>query len=260
MLVLSRPFVWLDAEIDSSDFRDARVLELGYFAIMPDGKTASWEKLFDTGRPIDPAVTAIHGISDADVVGCQPFSYYGETLHRGLIDCDIGGFNVDSDIGWIKADLLRSNGIVWDTTDVKKVDGFALWKKLRRMRLRDAVAEWCGREPTKEHRALGDTLDARDVVHAMIEKGMFPFTPTPEALHNFAWPPDPNKLDSQGKFRWREDGVVILTFGKHSGVPLMHVDPGFLKWMLGKDFADDAKEIAKQALRGIYPTRTTPAG
>jgi len=32
-------------------------------------------------------------------------------------------------------------------------------------------------------------------------------------------------------------------------------NPGFLKWMLNSDFPEDAKKIAHEALKGIFPVK-----
>ena len=64
-------------------------------------------------------------------------------------------------------------------------------------------------------------------------------------------------IDMAGKFIW-EGNVVVMGFGKHINTPLKTVaetQSGFLNWMLGKDFPQDAQEIARQALKGIFPTK-----
>ncbi len=59
--------------------------------------------------------------------------------------------------------------------------------------------------------------------------------------------------------RWWRDGAARLNFYKHQGLALREVcgrHPDYLAWILKKDFADDVKEIIKQALNGNYPTET----
>src|SRR5271165_7017610 len=61
----------------------------------------------------------------------------------------------------------------------------------------------------------------------------------------------PDIVDPDGKFVRREDGVIVFTFSDHSGKAVDEVartDPGFLEWMLKKDFTDEAKTVAREAL------------
>ena len=61
-----------------------------------------------------------------------------------------------------------------------------------------------------------------------------------------------NAADQSGKFV-REDGRVVFNFGKHKGKPLAEVAaaaPDYLKWILGSDFPDDAKQVVRDALDG----------
>jgi len=49
-----------------------------------------------------------------------------------------------------------------------------------------------------------------------------------------------------------------VNFGKHAGRTLRDLaenDPGFLRWILRCDFADDVKRVASDALIGKFPVR-----
>jgi len=61
----------------------------------------------------------------------------------------------------------------------------------------------------------------------------------------------PDIVDPDGKFVRREDGVIVFTFSHHNGKAVDKVartDPGFLEWMLKKNFTDEAKTVAREAL------------
>ena len=67
----------------------------------------------------------------------------------------------------------------------------------------------------------------------------------------------PNWIDSKGKFIWIGD-EAIMNFGSHKGKSLFYVakkESGFLNWMLTKDFTDDVKKIASDALNGKFPIK-----
>ena len=58
-------------------------------------------------------------------------------------------------------------------------------------------------------------------------------------------------MDPDGKFVRRENGVIVFNFSDHSGKTVDEVaraDAGFLEWMLRKDFLDEAKAVAREAL------------
>ena len=68
----------------------------------------------------------------------------------------------------------------------------------------------------------------------------------------------PDAVDRARRFKWSGDEVVV-NFGKNAGRTLKDLaenDPGFLRWILRGDFADDVKEIASNALIGKFPTRS----
>jgi hypothetical protein len=51
--------------------------------------------------------------------------------------------------------------------------------------------------------------------------------------------------------QWNDDGQIVMTFGKHVGVPLPQVvrlDAGYVRWVVGKDFPPHVLEICERAL------------
>lgn len=58
----------------------------------------------------------------------------------------------------------------------------------------------------------------------------------------------PGQLDPAGKFRRRDDGVVVFTFGPYRMLPV-HDHHDFIGWMLDKDFSSSTKRIAVQLLQ-----------
>ena len=67
----------------------------------------------------------------------------------------------------------------------------------------------------------------------------------------------PDALDRARRFKWSGDEVIV-NFGKNAGRTLRDLaenDPGFLRWILRGDFADDVKKIASDALIGKFPVK-----
>jgi DNA polymerase-3 subunit epsilon len=65
-----------------------------------------------------------------------------------------------------------------------------------------------------------------------------------------------NYIDVEGKFRF-VDSEAVCTFGRDTkGRRLKDIateDPGFLRWILERDFPPEVKEIANKALRREFP-------
>lgn len=66
---------------------------------------------------------------------------------------------------------------------------------------------------------------------------------------------DENFIDSEGKFVWVEDEAVC-NFGKYEGRLLREIaaeHPGYLEWIIRKDFSVEVKDIAMKAMEGEFP-------
>ena len=108
-LKLERPIVFLDLETTGLYIEDDRIVEVGFVKLMPDGERITRERRLNPGRPIPASATAIHGISDADVADCPTFRQVARHLHAGLVDCDYGGFNLESfDLKMLAAEFKRA--------------------------------------------------------------------------------------------------------------------------------------------------------
>ena len=78
-----------------------------------------------------------------------------------------------------------------------------------------------------------------------------------DALAAYCEQSDPDAYDRARRFRWCGDELVI-NFGKHAGRTLRDLaenEPGFLRWILRSDFADDVKKLVSDALIGKFPVR-----
>ena len=80
---------------------------------------------------------------------------------------------------------------------------------------------------------------------------------TVDALSDWLNPPDPNRIDADGKLVWR-DGIATVAFGAQAGTSLADLaanNRGFLEWVLRKDFSDEVKAVVRDALGGRFPVR-----
>lgn len=252
-LKLARPLVIFDLETTGVRIGGDRIVQIAAVKRYPDGRRTAWSSLVNPEMPIPAGASAIHGITDDKVIGQPTFRELAETVLKAFSGCDLGGFNVRK-FDW--PFLLAEFGRVGYQVDWQPrfVDSMAIFHAFVRRDLSAASVHYLGREHVDAHSAVADV----EVTEAILEQQLqrHPEVPrTPEEIHEWLFPTDPNAVDSGGRFRWEGDEVV-LAFGKHSGTKLRNVDVGFLRWMTGASFiAEDAKAIARNALNGQYPTK-----
>ena len=122
--------------------------------------------------------------------------------------------------------------------------------------LEGAVRFYCGRDIEDAHSAEADTLSSFQVLVGQFKR--YPDLPLDlDELDRISRPPE--WFDRSGKLIW-QDGELCLNFGKHKEHVLSEVveaDPGYIEWMLRKDFAAEVKDAIKRTRAGSPPR---PAG
>src|SRR5262245_17980957 len=93
-LTITRPLVGLDLETTGVDPLRDRIVEICLLKFLPDGSRDRFLARVDPGLPIPPAATAIHGITDSDVVGLPGFAAIAEQVLAFVDGCDLCGFNI----------------------------------------------------------------------------------------------------------------------------------------------------------------------
>jgi len=255
VLQLTRPLIAVDVETDNLGSPETlHIVELGFHIEYPDGRPPkTWCHLFNPGCPITPGATNTHGISDIDVKEAPLFRQVAANLAKGFTNCDFCGYNINFDMRVIQGEMNRA-GVRWSYAEAHLFDPLKLWNICRRRTLSDAVEEFLQRKPTSAHRALGDAQDALEVGIAMLQRFDDMLPRDIKKLHSMAFDPYKDCLDPDGKFKW-QNGVVIITFGKHRGTPLQKVDRNYLEWIVRGEFNEQAKLVARNALAGKFPIR-----
>lgn len=250
LLNIQRPLAALDLESTGTNPDVDRIVELTIARVEP--VTLSSQTLH-TGVhpsvPIPAEATAIHGIGDADVATAPTFQTIAPLVERMLGGADLVGFQHRRfDIRLIAAECRRVDREN-PCEGACLVDvGFIFMKREPRT-LAAALQFFCGERHADAHGTTADVMATLRVLLAQFER--YPDLPRDvEALD--ALGRDPSCIDREGKIVWR-GGEACLGFGKYSGVPLRLADPGFLSWMLSKEFPADTKAIVRAALTGTYP-------
>lgn len=254
---LTRPLIIFDLESTGLNPRHDRIIEIAAVKITAQGEREELVKRLDPERKIPREVSALHGITDADVSGCPKFVDVAGGINKFFRDSDLAGFGVQQfDIPLLQAEFKRV-GVSFPAPDCRVIDAKTIFHKKEPRDLSAALAFYCGREHTDAHGALPDAQATLEVLEGEL-KTYDDLPATVDALHEFCNPEDPDALDPKGRFRWREEEVVI-GFGKKAGLPLKEVarkNPEYLRWMIRKEFSDEAKYIAKEALEGRFPIKS----
>jgi len=257
-LELQRPLVVFDLETTGVLPSDDRIVEICCLKLDPDGGRDLRTRRLHPGRPIPAGATGVHGIRDEDVASEPGFSQVAASLADHLSGCDLAGYNLDSyDIPLLAAEFERT-GHAFPATDVNSVDALGIYlareprqSAADKRRLDDAVAFYAGREHEGSHAAEADVLAVLDVLDGQLQR----YPDLPRSVEGLSAWVRAAFADSGRLFRWN-DGVPVLTLGKHLGRPLPDVaakHPDYLEWLLSADFAEDTRLIAREALAGRLP-------
>ena len=271
-LNLTKPLVIFDLETTGLDIVKARIIQLSYIKVYPDGHEERGDMLLNPEMPIPPFVTELTGISDADVKDKPTFKQVAAQLANLFGGSDFGGFNSNGyDIPLLAEEFLRA-GIDFDFSKCRMIDAMNIFRKMERRNLAAAYKFYCGRkmeEDFEAHRADQDTEATYRVLMGELDKytpGANPDEPEKvlennmDCLHEFS--KMNNNVDFAGRIVWAEmkdasgkpvtdkDGKPVMietfNFGKYKGMPVADVlyrDPGYYGWMLNGDFTYNTKQV-----------------
>jgi len=254
-LTLERPLAFIDVETTGLRPSSDRIVELSILKIHPDGNKEYKSHRINPEIPIPADVTAIHGITDADVA-CEPkFQQYANSIRDFLDGCDIAGFNVIKfDLPFIEAAFKRA-GVDFSRQNRQLIDSQVLYHLMEPRDLKTAYLKYCGREMGMTHTAEGDATAAVEILDGQLE--IHPELPRNVAgLCAMCYTVPENYIDPDGKFIW-SDGEAVCNFGKkYYGRKLkdMAVEaPDYLQWIATADFTPEVKELVSKALHGEFP-------
>jgi len=254
----TRPIAFFDIESTGLNRKTDRIIDLAVVTINPDGtrKESTWR--LNPEIPISPEATAVHGISDDDVKDCPVFKDVAAEIEQAFAGCDLGGFNIlGFDIPMLEAEFKRA-GMVFDMEGRNVLDAQRIFHRKEPRDLSAALMFYCDSRHDGAHGALADVDATIRVFDAQCER-YDDLPETAEELSLFCNPPDPNRIDKEGKVIWNSRGEAVVSFGQKQGQSLRALamdDPGYLQWILRKDFPDDTKAIVRQALAGNFPQKS----
>ena len=270
-LNLTKPLVIFDLETTGLDLVNDRIIQISFIKVYPDGKEERGDYLVNPEKPIPSEISALTGISDADVANAKTFKQLSSELEAKFKGCDFAGFNSNHfDIPLLAEEFLRS-GIDFDFAKCRLIDVQTIFHKMERRNLAAAYKFYCGRKMEEDfaaHRADQDTEATYRVLQGELDR----YNPLTAEAPDRALPNDMdylaefsknnNYVDFAGRIIWKEmvdaknetikdkDGKPLMhevfNFGKYKGWDVAEVlkrDPGYYSWMLSSDFTNNTKQV-----------------
>ncbi len=242
-LKLARPICFFDLETTGINVAKDRIVEISILKIFPDGKEQEHTYLINPMVPIPAATTAVHGISDKDVVNAPTFAQKAQEIHDIVKDADLAGFNSNRfDIPLLVEELLRCD-IDFDMKNRNAVDVQNIFHKMEQRTLVAAYKFYCDKDLTDAHSAAADTKATYEVLKSQLDrydslennmKSLSEFS-TRKRLADFA-----------GFIGYDNEDKEIFTFGKHKGKRVEEIldkEPGYFGWLQNADFPLYTKKV-----------------
>jgi len=242
-LNLKRPIAFLDLETTGINVTNDRIVELSVLKISPNGKEEWLSTRVNPGIPIPPKTTAIHGITDEDVVGSPSFKEIAKNLASFLEGCDLAGYNaVKFDIPVLAEEFLRVN-IDFNFRKRKYVDVQVIFHKKEQRTLTAAYMFYCRKELEGAHGSKADTAATYEVLKSQLDR----YDDLENDMEKLAaFSSMGNNVDFAGRIIFDDNGVEVVNFGKHKGKPVEEVlkeEPGYYTWIMNGDFPLYTKKI-----------------
>jgi DNA polymerase-3 subunit epsilon len=257
---LDRPLVFFDLETTGLDLKNDRIVELAFIKLTPQGDVLERVRRFNPGIPIPAEASAIHGISDADVVDEVPFCRTARNLVDLLEGCDLAGFNIKRfDLHMLIYEFRRCD-VELSLGGRRVLDMQTIFHREERRDLSAAARFYLEREHEEAHTALGDIRTSAAVLAAQL--GRYEHVPRDlDGLHAYCEEFAPFRTEVDRWFSNAEEGRLFRR-GKHKGQALAEVArdaPDYLRWMLGTDDMDeDVLGVVREAMEGTQPQAPTP--
>lgn len=240
MKLTEASFLVFDTETTGTDIEQARIVELGA-VIIRAGKVAERLHTFvHPGGPIPAEVSAIHGVTDADVADAPRFEALAPRVEErfGAFDLVCGYNAAHYDVPLLNAELARAGSTF--RVDARRVIDpvvFVRWH-LRHLRERTlgAICDHLAVQLDNAHSAVADAVAAVEVLFELVRRGLVP-DDVDEALTAQAAYQQVQQDEGERWSFWlytsRDDRATVrMGCGKHIGRRLVEVDTGYLQFML----------------------------
>lgn len=246
-LKLDRDLVILDVETTGVDVEEDRIVQLAVTRLLIEGGAVHHELMLNPGIPIRDEAFRVHGIRDADVADLARFGERADEIWSMLSDADICGYNMlKFDIPLIQAEFRRCQHAELELEGIRLIDPMVIFAVLEPRTLIQALLFYCGAQHDTAHDATGDVSATVRVLLAQMGR-------YGKGIDELAAVTMGDRATLGNQILWNDEGHAALNFGKGRGKTLedlARTDPGYLRWIVAKDFPRDVKELCRRALVG----------
>ncbi len=256
---LTRPLVVFDLETTGLDVATARIIQLSYIKVEPDGQESRQALFINPQCPIPEVVQQLTHITPEMVSNAPTFREIAPQLAETFANCDFAGYNSNHyDVPVLAEEFMRA-GINFDFSTCNLLDAMVIFQHMEKRTLAAAYKFYCGRKMEDDfqaHRADEDTEATWRVLQAQLDyyapgrQDEAERTLTGDMSELARASKHGNNIDFAGRFVWKEqaDGTSIETFnfGKHKGKAVTDVlrsEPSYFAWMMQGDFTQDTKLV-----------------
>lgn len=264
-LNLIKPLAVFDLETTGTNVATDRIIEISIIKINPDGKEHILTQRVNPTIPIPPEATAVHGISDSDIVNEPTFVELGPKIALFLNNCDLGGYNSNKfDIPLLVEEFLKAD-IVFDLKGRRFVDVQNIYHKMEPRTLKAAYKFYCHKELENAHSAEFDAKATYEILKAQLDcykdavytdangNSIKPIINDIKALHDFSF--QNRNVDLAGHIIYNAKEKEVFNFGKYKGKAveeIFNMEPSYYDWMMKADFPLYTKRIITSIkLRGF---------
>jgi len=249
---IKKDLVVLDIESTGVWVEKDKIIEIALIKYKPDQTRETFLSKINPGMPIPEKASEVTGITDKDVKDAPSFKQVASRILEFMGDADLGGFNVERfDLVLLKREF-SDIGIGFEWSGRVIYDAQKVYHLNEKRNLAAAYQFYCGKELVGAHSALVDTKATVEILEKQVEK-YGDGSQDIEVLGQFEYEPIFDFYDEERKFCWW-NGKLYPMFGKYARqTPLEDLtesDPGYLKWILKKDFSDGVKAVIRTVLSG----------
>lgn len=242
-LNLTKPLCFFDLETTGINVSKDRIVEIAILKIYPDGEKESRTWLVNPECPIPPETTAVHGISDEDVIDKPTFKELAPKVVNMLEGSDVAGFNSNRfDIPLLAEELLRAEQDL-DLKKCRPVDVQVIFHKREPRNLSAAYKFYCDKDLVNAHSAEADTNATYEILKAQIEK-YEDLDNNVDALSKYSQ--HYTNADFAGFIGYNKENKEIFKFGKYKNQLVEDVfdkDRGYFSWLQNADFPLYTKKV-----------------
>lgn len=256
--MIAARIIVVDVETTGLDTSKDRIVELCVQYALDDGGPCVTQR-FNPGIAIPPEVSAIHGITDVDVLNAPTWSSWiaepdGRTFLRAVANAEAWvGYNPRFDAEMVASEMRRTGH--GEFRAPRLICAMDLWNAYEPRTLENAYRRFVDEGGfERAHSADADVAATAAVVRAEIRAFNLDGKPIAEWI-----PGQINWWGPTSHVVWTEQGELVLNFGKHKGHSVHAIDGGFWRWLLGKaDFPAHVRELANVALDHLTQRALSP--